>query len=147
MSAPAKLRVDRAKALKTTGMEASQNPIWDIRSMLSMVRAVNASAGPSCIRAVPDGGIIPGLAVSYYGRDRIVRSGCLYREDAMMKFRLASFCLAALTLAACAQASTDAAKASADKPTTAQTGSATPYPYPGSGDHSGGGGGEGGGGY
>jgi hypothetical protein len=67
-----------------------------------------------------------------------------------VKLRLASFCLAVLALAACSQASTDAAKANPDKPGTAQTAPATPYPYPysGSGDHSGGGGGgEGGGGY
>jgi hypothetical protein len=67
----------------------------------------------------------------------------------MMKLGLASFYLAVLALAACTQASTDPAKASADKPGTVQTAPATPYPYPysGSGDHSGGGGGEGGGGY
>jgi hypothetical protein len=57
-------------------------------------------------------------------------------------------CLAVLALAACSQASTDAAKANPDKPGAVQTAPATPYPYPypGSGDHSGGGG-EGGGGY
>lgn len=65
----------------------------------------------------------------------------------MMKLALASFCLAALALAACTQASTDPTKAGADKPAAVQTAPATPYPYPGSGDHSGGGGGgEGGGG-
>jgi hypothetical protein len=66
----------------------------------------------------------------------------------MMKLGLVSFCLAALALAACTQASTDLTKASADKPAAVQTAPTTP-PYPGSGDHSGGGGGggEGGGGY
>jgi hypothetical protein len=61
----------------------------------------------------------------------------------MRKLGLASFCLAALVLAACTQASTDATKASADKPATVQT-APTPFPYSGSGDHSNGGGGGGG---
>jgi hypothetical protein len=65
----------------------------------------------------------------------------------MTRLGLASFCLAALALAACTQASTDPTKASADKPAAMQRAPATPYPYSGSGDHSGGGGGEGGGGY
>jgi hypothetical protein len=63
----------------------------------------------------------------------------------MMKLWLASFCLAALTLAGCTQVSTDPTKASADKPATVPTAPATPYPYPytGSGDHGGDGGGGG----
>jgi hypothetical protein len=64
----------------------------------------------------------------------------------MTRLGLTVFCLAALTLAACTQPSTDAAKASADKPATVQTAPATPHPYSGSGDH-GGGGSDGGGGY
>jgi ABC-type transport system substrate-binding protein len=59
----------------------------------------------------------------------------------MTKLSLTGFCLAILTLAGCAQATTDPAKAASEKAGTVRTQSPSPSPNPSSG----GGGGDGGG--
>jgi len=83
----------------------------------------------------------PDSAESQYWRNRLVRDGFLSGEDAMTRLMFAAFCLAIFALVGCGQATTDPAKATADKPGAARSQAPAPNSLPAERGGEGGGGG------